>query len=118
MDDDFNTAEALAALFQFSREANLILSSAQEISHQALLEMDNFYRTLGGDILGIITEAPQLTTGRDEKEDALVQLLIETRNRLRQAKQWQLADELRGQLDKLGILLEDKPEGTQWRRRL
>ena len=118
MDDDFNTAEALAALFQFSREANLILSSGQEISRQVLLEMDNFYRTLGGDILGIITESPQLTTGRDEKEEALVQLLIETRNRLRQAKQWQLADELRGQLDKLGILLEDKPEGTQWRRRL
>ncbi|HLA38039.1 MAG TPA: cysteine--tRNA ligase [Candidatus Brocadiales bacterium] len=123
MDDDFNTAEALAALFQFSREANLILGSGQEISHQALLEMDNFYRTLGGDILGIITEAPQSVAAgfslrRDEKEEALIQLLIETRNRLRQAKQWQLADELRGQLDKLGILLEDKPEGTQWRRKL
>ncbi|MEK7241663.1 MAG: DALR domain-containing protein, partial [Planctomycetota bacterium] len=123
MDDDFNTAEALAALFQFSREVNLILSSGQEISRQALLEMDSFYRTLGGDILGIITEAPQpvaagFSLRKDEKEEALIQLLIETRNRLRQAKQWQLADELRGQLDKLGILLEDKPEGTQWRRRL
>lgn len=118
MDDDFNSAEALAALFQFSREVNLVLSSGQEISHQALQEMDNFYRVFGGDVLGIITEAPQLRTGKDEKESALIQLLVETRNRLRQAKQWQLADELRSQLDGLGVVLEDKPEGTQWRRKL
>jgi cysteinyl-tRNA synthetase len=118
MDDDFNTAEALAALFQFSREVNLLLSSGQEISRQLLLEISNFYRLFGGDILGITTEAPRLREARDEKEEALIQLLAETRNRLRQAKQWQLADEVRSQLDKLGIILEDKPEGTQWRRKL
>lgn len=118
MDDDFNTAESLAALFQFSRELNLILGSGQEISRQALQEIDNFYRLFGGDILGIIIDGPRLRGVKDEKEDALVQLLIETRNRLRQAKQWQLADEVRSQLDRLGIILEDKPEGTQWRRKL
>ncbi len=123
MDDDFNTAEALAALFQFSREVNLILTSGQEISRQALLKMDEFYRTLGGDILGIVTEAPRLVAvgfglRKDEKEEALIQLLVETRDRLRQAKQWQLADEVRSKLDGMGVVLEDKPEGTRWRRKL
>jgi cysteinyl-tRNA synthetase len=118
MDDDLNTAEALAALFQFSKEANLVLSSGQEISRQALLEMDNFYRTFAGDILGIITEAPRLREGKDEKEESLIQLLVDARNRLRTAKQWQLADELRSQLDGLGIILEDTSEGTKWRRKL
>ncbi|MFN3466183.1 MAG: cysteine--tRNA ligase [Candidatus Brocadiales bacterium] len=123
MDDDFNSAEALATLFQFSREVNLILGSGQEISRQTLREMDNFYRVFGGDVLGIISEAPrQVAAGfslrKDEKEEALIQLLVETRDRLRQAKQWQLADELRSQLDGLGVVLEDKPEGTRWRRKL
>ncbi len=118
LDDDFNTAEALAALFQFSREVNLILSSGQEISRQVLSEIDNFYRTFGEDVLGIIVEHLGAAKGKDEGEEALVQVLVETRNRLRQAKQWQLADEVRSQLDRLGIILEDKPEGTRWRRKL
>jgi cysteinyl-tRNA synthetase len=117
MDDDFNTAEALGALFQFSREVNIILGSGQEVSRQALSEIDSFYRTFGGEILGIVTEAPAVKV--DEKgEESLIKLLIELRERLRQARQWQLADEVRGRLGDLGVVLEDKPEGTQWRRRL
>ncbi|MDO8137862.1 MAG: cysteine--tRNA ligase [Candidatus Brocadiales bacterium] len=117
MDDDFNTAEALAALFQFSREVNIILGSGQEVSRQALSEIDSFYRTFGGEILGVVAEAPSIKV--DEKgEESLIKLLIELRERLRQARQWQLADEVRGRLGDLGVVLEDKPEGTEWRRRL
>ncbi|MFQ5863374.1 MAG: cysteine--tRNA ligase, partial [Candidatus Brocadiales bacterium] len=118
MDDDFNTAEALGALFQFSREVNIILDSGQEISLKALQEIDSFYHTFGGEVLGIVTEKPQPKAGRDEREEGLVNLLVETREGLRRAKQWQLADEIRKKLGELGVILEDKPEGPKWRRKL
>ncbi|MFQ5956905.1 MAG: cysteine--tRNA ligase [Candidatus Brocadiales bacterium] len=118
MDDDFNTAEALGVLFQFSKEVNIILSSGQEISLKALQEIDFLYYTFGGEILGIVTDTPQPMAGKDEKGDALISLLVDTREGLRRAKQWQLADEIRNKLGELGVILEDKPEGPKWRRKL
>jgi len=46
-----------------------------------------------------------------------MELLISTRNKLREAKQFQLADEIRAKLDELGIALEDTPKGTVWKRK-
>ena len=118
MDDDFNTAEALGVLFQFSKEVNIILNSGQELGQKTLREIDSLYHTLGGDVLGIVTEKPQHKTGGDTKEEGLINLLIETRENLRKAKQFQLADEVRNKLGELGVILEDKPEGVKWRRKL
>ncbi len=119
MDDDFNTAEALGALFQFSREVNVILNSGQEIGLKTLQEIDSFYHTFGGEVLGVVTEKPQPGAGGDAKgEEALIKLLVNTREDLRQAKQYQLADEIRKKLAELGVILEDKPEGVKWRSRL
>jgi len=119
MDDDFNTAEALGALFQFSKEVNIILNSGQEISLKALQEIDSLYSICGGEVLGIVTDTTKPRAGGDQKgEEALINLLIETREGLRRAKQWQLADEVRNKLGELGVILEDKPEGAKWRRKL
>jgi cysteinyl-tRNA synthetase len=52
------------------------------------------------------------------KVEQLIQLLIETREKLRKAKQWQLADMVRQRLTGLGIALEDTPKGTIWKRSL
>jgi cysteinyl-tRNA synthetase len=54
MDEDFNTAEALAVLFNLTREVNNLLNSDEEISEGVLSEVDSFYRTYGGDVLGIV----------------------------------------------------------------
>ncbi|MEE9488257.1 MAG: cysteine--tRNA ligase [Candidatus Brocadiales bacterium] len=119
MDDDFNTAEGLGTLFQFSREVNTILNSGQEISLKALQEIDALYKTFGGDVLGVITERPQQKTGDDARgEEALIKVLVDTRENLRKAEQWQLADQVRDKIAELGIILEDTSEGVKWRRKL
>jgi cysteinyl-tRNA synthetase len=119
MDDDFNTAEGLGTLFQFSREVNTILNSGQEISRKALQEIDSLYKTFGGDVLGVITERPQQKTGSDAMgEEALIKVLVDTRENLRKAEQWQLADQVRDEIAELGIILEDTSEGVKWRRKL
>jgi cysteinyl-tRNA synthetase len=117
MDDDFNTPCAIAALFDFSREVNTLLSAGQSVSRETLENINSFYRQLGGEILGIIPKSFDFKLGgRSDIEDALISLLSETRNKLRDAKHWQLADDIRSGLTKLGIILEDKPEGTKWKK--
>jgi len=70
-------------------------------------------RELGG-VLGLTFKAPEEKTG-----DAapFIDLLLSTRNNLRKAKQFQLADEIRNRLVELGIVLEDTAQGTVWKRK-
>ncbi|HHT9125557.1 MAG TPA: cysteine--tRNA ligase [Candidatus Brocadiia bacterium] len=117
MDDDFNTPGAIAALFDFSREVNTLLSAGQRVSRETLEDINSFYSQFGGEILGIVPESFDFKmAGRSDIEDALISLLSETRNKLRAAKHWQLSDDIRSELTKLGIILEDKPEGTTWKK--
>jgi len=68
---------------------------------------------LGGDILGVIpSEIAKEAAGLEEP---LIEFLIETRQRLREAQEWRWADEIRARMAELGIALEDRPEGTRWR---
>jgi cysteinyl-tRNA synthetase len=52
-----------------------------------------------------------------DSAESYIKLLISVRNQLREAKQWQLADEIRVELEKLGVYLEDTPRGTVWRQK-
>jgi cysteinyl-tRNA synthetase len=110
MDDDFNTPKALAALFDLAREINQAADSGLGFkdAKEALLE-------LAYNILGLKLEAFE----PDPETQPRVNQLIEERARLRQAKQWQQADEIRAELAKQGIILEDTPKGTIaiWKRR-
>jgi cysteinyl-tRNA synthetase len=113
MDDDFNTAAALGVLFDLTKEVNTLLDSGEEISRKTLEAIDDLYRQLGGNVLGIIPD--EIAKGVAGLEEPLIELLIETRQKLREAQQWDLADEIRARMAKLGIALEDRPEGTRWR---
>jgi len=116
MDDDFNTPVALSALFEMTKDVNALLSSEEEIGRGTLKAIDGLYRELGGKILGIIPdELPEEKALGLERD--LIELLIEIRQRLREAKRWDLADEIRARMADLGITLEDGPEGTRWRVR-
>lgn len=108
MDDDFNTAQAIATLFDLAREINRADEAGLEIvkARGVLLELAN--------ILGLTLKLPEKPLLDAEP---FIQLLISTRNQLREAKQWQLADEIRAKLAELGIALEDTPKGTVWKRR-
>jgi len=121
MNEDFNTAEALAVLFNLSKEVNGLLSMDEDASEGVLSEIDSFYRTYGGDVLGIITEktVSHDSDGADvyKMEDDLIKTLIDTRNDLRDSKQWELADKVRDRLSELGITIEDKKDKVAWRKK-
>jgi len=115
MEDDFNTPLAIGELFELSREVNTWLASDRPLSKDALMAIDSLYTELGDTILGIIPKKfPEEVRG--ELEIPLIQLLIELRQEFRKAQDWEKADRIRERLRELGIILEDTPQGTRWRR--
>ena len=115
MDDDFNTAEALAVLFDLVREINRA-RDADEAERAAGLGM--LLRRLGA-ILGILQDDAQafLKGGATQgPDDSAIDDLIARRDAARAAKDWAEADRLRDELKQLGIVLEDAGGETSWRR--
>ena len=108
MDNDFNTPQALAALFDLAREINIFATSGSSV-----FQLKDTLRKLAG-ILGLMLEPPEK---QFIEAEPFIQLLISTRDRLREAKQFQLADEVRAKLGELDIALEDTPQGTVWKRK-
>ncbi len=107
MDDDFNTADAIAAVFDLVKYAN---TCAKEESSKAFLDtLRKRIQDLCG-ILGIITEK------KAELLDEEVEHMIEERQAARKAKDFARADEIRGLLLEKGIILEDTREGVKWKR--
>jgi cysteinyl-tRNA synthetase len=114
MDDDFNTPQALAVLFDFNKEVNTLLNTGQPISGGTLQAIDDLYRELGGGILGIISDKSETSVSAG-LENVLIQLIADLRAEARTRKDWSTADAIRDRLVQIGIFLEDRPEGTTWR---
>ena len=110
MDDDFNSPAALAQLFDLARDINR--AAEQGTSAEALAEAKQTLAELAG-VLGFTLAEPEQERAVEVKP--FVDLLVEMRQELRRAKQYQLADRVRQQLGELGVILEDRPEGTVWR---
>jgi cysteinyl-tRNA synthetase len=116
MGDDFNTPEAMAVLFDLAREINRLRDAGRtaEAGAEAALLVE-----LGG-VLGLLQENPEsmlrgaVSEGR--VADAEVDMLIERRNAARKSRDFAEADRIRDELEQQGILLEDGPGGTRWRR--
>jgi cysteinyl-tRNA synthetase len=132
MDDDFNTPEALAVLFDLVRELNRVRE--EDASKAAGLGAE--LRRLGG-VLGLLQDDPEgflksdsvvyvkkaelgLTTGRPTESTGLsegeIEDLIARRAEARRSKNWAEADRIRDELQQAGIVLEDGAQGTTWRR--
>ena len=116
MDDDFNTPGAVAVISDMVRWTNTILSE-KTLTRSALELIDGTYRSLGGDVLGIVTDKLLGEEAGGGLEPKLVELLIEMRNRLREEKNFDAADVVRKRLAEIGVELKDSPEGTTWSRR-
>ena len=117
MDDDFNTPEALAVLFDLVREINRLRAEDQAAAAALGAEL----RALGG-VLGLLGEdAEDYLRGHPEEAAggltaAEIEDRIQRRAQAREARNWAEADRLRDELQQAGILLEDSPSGTTWRR--
>jgi len=114
MDDDFNAPAALAVLQDLTRKVNSLINESAPLSQASLEAIDQTFRELGGDVLGIIPD--QLDqTGDMSREEGLVRILLALRTDARDRKDWQSADLIRQELSKLGITLEDRADGTLWK---
>lgn len=117
MDDDFNTPKAIAVLFDLSRDLNSALHADRKPSKAFLREARDLLGELAGTILGVIPESSAPLPATDGTLEAgLIQLLLEIRDEIRKQKLWELSDRIRDGLTKIGIAIEDKKDGTTWRK--
>jgi cysteinyl-tRNA synthetase len=109
LDDDLNTAEALAAIHDFVREINSAMNrrAVKAGDREAVLELVDRFDS----VFNIFGEAKQ------ELLDSEIQALIDERQAARAAKNFARADEIRNQLTSMGIALEDTKDGLRWRRK-
>ena len=108
MDQDLNTAQALAAIFDWVREVNTALAAGRVHDGDGsaiLATMDRLNRVL------------PLWESEESRLDPQIQSLIEQRSRARQARDFALADELRNRIFELGYLVEDTRDGVRWKKR-
>ena len=107
MDDDFNTADAVSAIFELVRFAN---TSVDEKSSTAFVQAVKDRLVKLCDVLGLIEEKDEEILDED------IEKLIEERQAARKARDFKRADEIRDELQAKGILLEDTREGVKWKR--
>ncbi|MDD5038087.1 MAG: cysteine--tRNA ligase [Dehalococcoidales bacterium] len=147
MDDDFNTAQAIAILFDLTRDINRATEEEYSIAEEKklLAELADvlglslkpsagpvldtaFIRQLAVSIAGQLDKAEQPLASKDiqtragvyalvRDAESFLKFLISKREEFRQAKQWQLADVIRTKLEEQGIALEDTAKGTVWKQK-
>jgi cysteinyl-tRNA synthetase len=109
MDDDFNTAGGLAAIFDFVRAINAARDAGVggepfEQAQAAFLSLTN--------VLGLLLQQPK---AESQSVAPFIELLLTIRQDLRKAKQWALADKVRDELKNLNVIVEDTAQGSTWR---
>lgn len=110
MQDDFNTADAITAMFEWASEANVyIQKKGEHVAVSDLLLLHDTFEAMN-DVLGLVMEQAE------ELLDEEIDQLIQERTDARKAKNWARADEIRDLLTAKGIVLEDTPQGVRWKR--
>jgi cysteinyl-tRNA synthetase len=142
MNDDLNTSVALSVIFELVRLTNKMIETEQintsaqrtrdtftdllEVTRKVgegvnkgtLAEIDKLFRELGGDVLGIVRdEYPEIIEVSENRFNELVDFTVKLRDQERKKRNFEVADATRAELNKLGIELLDKPDGTEWRIR-
>ncbi len=110
MDDDFNTADALGVLFDLARSSNVYLKEAHPYNRRLLEEVIQFYRH-ANDILEVADISDPETLDQEIADK------IARRDQARAEKDFATADQIRDDLLARGIILEDTPHGTRWKRK-
>ena len=116
MDDDFNTPQAIAVLFDLSRELNGLFAGEKNYSRDSLAPVAAWYDLHAGTVLGITTGNAAGAGDSAALAGPVVELLLAVRSEVRHQKLWELSDKIRDGLAAIGIGLEDKKTGTTWKK--
>jgi cysteinyl-tRNA synthetase len=114
LNDDLNSAIAIAHLFEGVKMINSIKAGTEKISVSDLGNLKIFYKAMVFDILGLKQEK-SADSGESEILAGTVELLIKLRNEAKSNKDWATSDKIRNELNELGIELKDTKEGVDWK---
>jgi cysteinyl-tRNA synthetase len=126
MDDDLNTAGAIGLVFDKTREINRRLDASDQRCEgrgNDLLELERKRLLTAGSVLGVLNYPPgtfldELSRSAGIPDSERVERLVVERAKARKEKNWKRADEIRDELRKEGVILEDGPHGTTWRHEI
>ena len=116
MDEDFNSPQACAVIFDFIRDVNRAIAENENINVQFYLSVKEFLQKTAEGVLGIMdfTQASALNDGALEND--LIELLIKLRHDAKLEKNYALSDKIRNELKAIGIELQDSKTGTTYKK--
>ena len=117
MDDDFNTSQAIAVIFDFAKEVNKTIAVEESLNVNFYIGVKDFLIKTADEVLGIMTFEEKNIKNDSSLENELIKILIEIRLKAKNEKNFQLADDIRRKLDNLSIILKDTKEGTDFFKR-
>jgi cysteinyl-tRNA synthetase len=115
MDDDFNTAQAVAVIFDFVKEVNRTIAENENISADFFMNVKAFLVKTAVDVLGIMNFDVEDKTANKDIDVNFIQQQIERRANAKNEKDYGLADKIRDELKELGVELKDSKEGTTYK---
>lgn len=114
MDEDLNTSQAVAVIFDFVKEVNRIIASSESVDVNFYNDVKTFLTKTAENVLGIV-DFNKTNAGDDKLVNDLIELLITLRTEAKQNKNYQLSDIIRDRLKELGVVLQDGKEGTSFK---
>ncbi|QQS38195.1 MAG: cysteine--tRNA ligase [Ignavibacteriales bacterium] len=116
MEDDFNSPQAVAAIFDFVKEVNKVLAETENHSSGFYNSVKDFLARTASGVLGILSFDKQTESGDAALENSLIELLINLRNDAKLSKNYALSDKIRDELKNLGVILQDSKEKTSYKK--
>jgi len=115
MDDDFNTAQAVAVIFDFVKEINRTIAEKENINTDFYKKVKSFLERTAVDVLGIINFDVEDKFANKDLDVNFIQQMIDKRKDAKGKKDYALADKIREELKALGVELKDSKEGTTYK---
>jgi cysteinyl-tRNA synthetase len=115
MDDDFNTAQAVAVIFDFVKEVNRTIAEKENIGAEYFKNVKAFLVKTAVDVLGIMNFDVEDKTANKDLDVNFIQQQIKRRVNAKNEKDYALADKIRDELKELGVELKDSKDGTTYK---